>query len=80
MKRRLGRALASAALDLSTGGIGSLAMQAGRDALPKSQAKRMAHPQETAFVETVERLTRERGRERTCYLLTQALHDLMDSD
>lgn len=77
-RRRLARALTSGALDLSTGGIGSLAMQVGRDALPKHQAKRLAHPEETAFVEAVERLTKDRGRERTCWLLTQALHDLMD--
>lgn len=77
--RRLGRALGSAALDMSTGGLGSLAMKIGRDAAPKSQAKSMAHPREQAFSEVVDQLIQERGEERTCFLLTQALHDVMDS-
>lgn len=78
MMKRLGRALGSAALDLSTGGIGSLAMQVGRDAAATSEKRHLAHPQETAFVSAVEDLKRTRGAERTCYLLTVALHDLMD--
>lgn len=82
MKRttsRLGRAVATAAMDLSTGGLGSLAMKVGRDAAAKSEARSLAHPQETAFVRAVDELRRNRGPERTCFLLTQALHDLMDS-
>ena len=77
-RRRLARALGSATLDLSTGGLGSLAMQVGRDALPPSQSKRLAHPEEEQLVLAVEALKRSRGPERTCWLLTQALHDLMD--
>ena len=58
----------------------AVTMQVGRDALPSSQSKRLAHPQEEQFVQALEGLERTRGRERTCFLLTQALHDLMDSD
>ena len=79
-RRRLAQALTSAALDVATGGIGSLAMQVGRDAVPANQRGLIAPPEEQSFVAAVESLARTRGRERTCFLLTQALHDLMDDD
>lgn len=79
-KRRLARALGSATLDLSTGGLGSLAMQVGRDALPPSQSKRLAHPEEEALVQAAEAVAKARGPERTCFLLLQALLDQLDAD
>ena len=77
-RRRLARALGSATLDLSTGGLGSLAMQVGRDALPPSQSKRLAHPEEEALVQAVEALRKARGPERTAFVLLQALLDQVD--
>ena len=77
-RRRLARALASGVMDLSTGGIGSLALKVGRDAAPKESRKTLAHPQEQRLSEVVELLVAERGPERTCYLLMQAIHDVVD--
>lgn len=77
-RRRLARALGSATLDLSTGGLGSLVMQVGRDALPPSQSKRLAHPEEEALVQAIEAMAKTRGPERTAFVLLQALLDQLD--